>query len=327
MSDRDRRTSSKPKGSMVPAADFQSYYGRSVLKAPVWHERDIAGYFFLGGLAGGSALLAAGADLTGRPALRRIGRVTALGSISLSMAALVNDLGRPARFVHMLRVVKVTSPMSVGTWLLVGFTPSVAVAAAGEVADRLPLPAPLRSGVAYAARPAGLSAAAFAPFVVTYTGALIADTAVPLWHDAHRHLPYLFGAGALSAAGGVAAAVAPADEAGPARRMAVLAAAADVGSTQRMERDLGMVGEPLRRHRAGTLMTVARWATVGGAATLAVAGGRGPVSRAARALGGTALAVGSLAMRLGVFAAGRDSATDPKYTVVPQRERLSRRQS
>ena len=52
---------------MVPKAEFTSYYGKPVLNPPVWEARDIAGYFFLGGLAGGSSLLAAGADLTGRP--------------------------------------------------------------------------------------------------------------------------------------------------------------------------------------------------------------------------------------------------------------------
>jgi hypothetical protein len=67
-------------GEMVPPAEFRSYYGRSVLKAPVWQARDIAGYFFLGGVAGGSALLAAGADLTGRTAMRRSTRLIAAGA-------------------------------------------------------------------------------------------------------------------------------------------------------------------------------------------------------------------------------------------------------
>ena len=57
----------------VPPADFASYYGRPVLKPPVW-KHDIAGYLFTGGLAAGSALIGAGAQLTGRPGLRKVGR-------------------------------------------------------------------------------------------------------------------------------------------------------------------------------------------------------------------------------------------------------------
>jgi len=79
---------------MVPSAEFRSYYGRPVVKAPVWRH-DIAAYLFTGGLAAGSALLAAGADLTGRRGLRRAGRVAALGALGASTYFLINDLGRP----------------------------------------------------------------------------------------------------------------------------------------------------------------------------------------------------------------------------------------
>ena len=105
---------------MVPEATFTSYYGRPVVKPSPW-ENDIPAYLFLGGLAAGSSLLGAGADLTGRPALRTTGRIGALAGISLSMVALVHDLGKPSRFVNMLRVAKPTSPMSVGTWILTAY--------------------------------------------------------------------------------------------------------------------------------------------------------------------------------------------------------------
>ncbi|HVW40596.1 MAG TPA: NrfD/PsrC family molybdoenzyme membrane anchor subunit, partial [Amycolatopsis sp.] len=96
----------------VPRADFQSYYGRAVLKSPVW-EWKIPAYLFTGGLSAGAAMLGAGADLTGRPSLRRVARLGALGGIGVSTYFLVADLGRPARFHHMLRVAKPSSPMSV----------------------------------------------------------------------------------------------------------------------------------------------------------------------------------------------------------------------
>src|SRR5665647_2540169 len=112
-----RRGGGDGERAMVPEATFTSYYGRPVVKPSPW-KADIPAYFFLGGVAAGSSLLGAGADLTDRPALRRASRLGALAGISLSMAALVHDLGRPSRFLNMQRVVRPTSPMSVGTWVL-----------------------------------------------------------------------------------------------------------------------------------------------------------------------------------------------------------------
>ena len=113
-----RRRKGQAERPVVPEADFTSYYGKPVLNPPVWAAPDIPGYLFLGGLAGGSSLLAAGADLTGRPHLSRVAKAGAAAAGMVSVAALVHDLGRPARFINMMRVFKVTSPMSVGSWLL-----------------------------------------------------------------------------------------------------------------------------------------------------------------------------------------------------------------
>jgi len=114
---------------MVPKADFSSYYGRPILKEPTWEAIDIAGYLFLGGLAGASSVVAAGAAVTGRPGLERAAKVAAFGGISVSLAALVHDLGCPERFLNMLRVFKPTSPMSMGTWILTGYGPLAGTAA------------------------------------------------------------------------------------------------------------------------------------------------------------------------------------------------------
>jgi polysulfide reductase-like protein len=307
-------------GEMVPPAEFRSYYGRSVIKAPVWEARDIAGYFFLGGVAGGSALLAAAADLTGRTGMRRSTRIISAGATGLSLAALVHDLGRPGRFVHMLRVVKPTSPMSIGTWMLSGFSPFVAVAAASELSEVLP--GRWRALVDAAARPSGLAATLFAPAITTYTGILIADTAVPVWHGAHRELPYLFGASALAASGGLAAAASPAAESAPARAAGMFGAVAEQVLDHAVHRRLGMVAEPLSQGRAGRYLKAARWSTRAGVALLAVSAVRR--SRTLDVAGGLALAAGSLMTRLGYFHAGTASATDPRYTVIPQRERVER---
>jgi formate-dependent nitrite reductase membrane component NrfD len=164
---------------MVPPAEFTSYYGKPVLNAPVWEPRDIAGYLFLGGLAGASSLLGAGAQLTGRPALERAAKADALGAACLSTAALAHDLGRPARFANMLRVFKISSPMSVGSWLLAGYVPAAATATVSALTGRLP-----RAGAAATA-----GAALLGPAVATYTAVLISDTAVPAWHDGYPELP------------------------------------------------------------------------------------------------------------------------------------------
>ena len=120
---RSRRRRRGAEQAMVPDAEFTSYYGRPVIKEPVWQAPDVAGYLFFGGLAGASSVLAAAAHLSGHRELARAAKVSALGAISLSAAALIHDLGRPARFTNMLRVFKPSSPMSVGSWLLAGYGP------------------------------------------------------------------------------------------------------------------------------------------------------------------------------------------------------------
>ncbi|RFU40111.1 hypothetical protein DZF91_18915, partial [Actinomadura logoneensis] len=121
---------------VVPDAEFTSYYGRPILNQIPWEPLDIAGYFFLGGLAGAGSMLAAGAQLTGRTAMARALKVSSLAAIAGSAAALVHDLGRPDRFHHMLRVVKPTSPMSVGSWLLAAYGPAAGLAVVAQEVRR-----------------------------------------------------------------------------------------------------------------------------------------------------------------------------------------------
>ena len=309
---------------MVPDATFTSYYGRPVVKASPW-EAEIPAYLFMGGLAAGSSLLAAGADLTGRPTLRRAGRLAALGGLSVSMAALVHDLGRPSRFFNMLRVLKPTSPMSVGTWILTAYAPGVVLAAGAEIVRLLPVSfGPVGRLLDLAARPAGLAAAVFAPGVASYTAVLLTDTATPAWHDAHRELPFVFVASAAAASGGLGMVCAPLDQAGPARRLAVAGATVELAVEHRMEQSMGLSAETLHAGTAGRLMTASKRLTAAGALGAALFGGR---SRIAAVISGLMLMAGSACTRFGVFEAGQESAKDPKYTVVPQRERLDRRRA
>ncbi len=291
--------------------EFESYYGRPVLKAPTWKSPDVPLYLFLGGLSGSSSILAAAADLTGRLALARVGRVTAGVGIAGSVLALVHDLGRPARFVNMLRVFKPTSPLSMGSWTLAVYGPLAGAAAASEVL-----------GVARGlGRLAGLGAAALGPVMSTYTAVLIADSAVPAWHEAHPEMPFMFGGSAMASAAGVALIAAPIAETGGVAHMALVGAGMELASSQEMERRLGLVGEPYRKGRSGGWMWTAQALTGLGALTALV----GRRSRVASAAGGVLLAAGSLSLRYGVYLAGVESARDPKYTVVPQRERADAR--
>ncbi|MET8911698.1 NrfD/PsrC family molybdoenzyme membrane anchor subunit [Micromonospora sp. NPDC004551] len=309
----------------VPPAEFTSYYGRPILKAPVWRW-DIAAYLFTGGLAAGSSLLAAGGQLTGRPALRRAGRVTSLAAVTTSAYFLVNDLGKPSRFHHMLRVAKLTSPMSVGTWILTTFGPAAGVAAVAEAAPRLPERGVLGLGrrlLPPAGNAAGLVAAVTAPALATYTGVLLADTAVPSWHEAYPELPFIFAGSALASAAGVGLLGAPTAQAGPARRFAVAGGALELWGSHRVENRLGLLSEPYATGTAGKLLRAGRALTAAGVLG-ALAGRR---SRLLSALSGGALLAASVCTRFGIFHGGVASARDPKYTVVPQRERAARRES
>jgi formate-dependent nitrite reductase membrane component NrfD len=306
---------------MVGEATFTSYYGRAIVKPSPW-EADIPAYLFAGGLAAGSSLIAAGADLTDRPTLRRSGRLGAIAGLTFSLVALVHDLGRPARFLNMLRVAKLTSPMSVGTWILTLYGPFAGAAAATEIVGMLPAryrvgPLRLASSVD---RPAGVLAALFAPPVAAYTAVLLAGTATPSWHSAYKELPFVFVGSAAAASAGLGLVTSPLDETGPVRRLALGGALLELLMEQRMERSMGITAEPLHEGKAGRLMRAAKVLTVAGAAGSVLAGR----SRAVAALSGTALLAGSACTRFGVFEAGQASAKDPKYTVVPQRERLER---
>ncbi len=306
---------------MVPQAEFTSYYGRPIVKPAPW-EHDIAYYLFSGGVAAGSSLLAGGADLTDRPALRRAGRIGSLVGLLFSVGALVHDLGRPSRFLNMMRVVKLTSPMAVGTWILSLHGPFAGLASAAELVGMLPTRwqrGPVRLLLALG-RPAGLVGAVTAPPVAAYTAVLLADTATPAWHSAYRELPFVFCGSAAAASGGWAMFATPVGEAGPARTFGAGGAVVELAMAHRMERSMGLAAETLHTGKAGRWIRASKVLTAAGAVG-ALAGGR---SRAVSVAAGAALMAGSFCTRLGVYEAGLASARDPKYTVVPQRERVDR---
>ncbi|HEU4360269.1 MAG TPA: NrfD/PsrC family molybdoenzyme membrane anchor subunit [Mycobacterium sp.] len=311
---------------MVPEAQFTSYYGRPVVKPAPWRH-EIAAYLFLGGVAGGSGLLAAGGQLTGRPKLRRNSRLAALVAVVLSTAALISDLGRPERFLNMMRTFKLTSPMNLGSWILSAFGAGTGVAVAAEVdrmtGGRLPL-GPLRPVLRAVEGLAGLEAAVLAAPLSVYTAILLGDTATPTWNAAHRDLPFVFAGSASLASGGLAMITTPVDEAGPARRLAVLGVAADLVSMRVMQRRMDPVAaEPLHDGHAGAMLHWSeRLALAGGLGTML--GGR---HRGVAVASGLALLAASALTRFGVFEAGIASAKDPRYTIEPQKRRLAARRA
>lgn len=295
----------------VPASEnggARSYYGQPVIKEPVWTP-EIPFYFFTGGLAGASAGLAYLSELRGNGVLARRAWTAALAGATASPALLISDLGVPRRFLNMLRMLKVTSPMSVGTWILSGASPAIGVSTINAWTGRL-------SPLARAAKPA---AAMLGLPLSTYTAALVADTAVPVWHEARGPLAFVFAGGSAASAGALAVAATPVRHAGPARRLAVAGAAAELVGTQVMERKLGDLGEPYHEGAAGRFAKLAKGLTGAGGAIVAA---RAERSRRDAVLGGALLAAGALAERWSIFKAGFQSASDPKYVVGPQRQRI-----
>jgi hypothetical protein len=283
----------------------ESYYGRPILQEPTW-TWEIPTYFFFGGMAGAAAPFALVSELRGDGELARRAWLVALAGVAASPPLLVSDLGRPERFHHMLRVMKPTSPMSVGSWILGASSTAIALATARSVLGWFP-----RLG-----RAAGATAA-LGPALSTYTAVLVADTAIPVWHEARRELPFVFAAGAAMSAG---SAVALAGGGAPARRLALGGAAGELAATTIMEHRLGDLGEPYHKGTAGRFGFAGKALTLAGGVAMAVRGR----SRAGAAAGAALMLAGAMATRWSVYKAGFQSAADPKYVVEPQRARLAR---
>jgi DMSO reductase anchor subunit len=294
---------------MVPPAKPRSYYGLPVIATPVW-KPEVPWYFVAGGTAGAAAPLAAAARAAGNIPLARRAAAVALAGAAVSPVLLILDLGRPERFHHMLRVIKPSSPMNMGSWVLSAFGATTGLAAGWQLLDRPPRAI---------GAPAAAAAALLGPVLSTYTAVLIANTSVPAWHEARRELPFVFAGSSLAAAAGACMALTAPRDASPARALAVAGALLELAADERMQRELHPVvrraydDPPVRAlHRA------ARACAVGGACLAAALGGR---SRAAAVAGGAVLLAGSACQRWAIFKAGIASSRDPDQTVVPQRAR------
>lgn len=217
--------------------------------------------------------------------------------------------------------------MSVGSWILTGYSGGIGLAAVNEIdrvaGERLPLGV-LRPVLRAMEGPAGVGAAVLAPPLAAYTAVLLADTAVPTWNATHRDLPFVFVSSASLASAGLALVTTPVRETAPARWMAALGVLGDLTAMKLMERRMDPVAaEPLHHGAAGAkLRWSERLAVLGGAG--AVLGGR---HRLVAVASGLALLAASALTRFGVFEAGIESAKDPRYTIEPQKRRLAARRA
>jgi formate-dependent nitrite reductase membrane component NrfD len=291
--------------------EMRSYYGRPIVKEPVW-KAEIPCYLFTGGIAGACGVLHGVARVLGQERVARTALYVGAIADAVSPLLLVSDLGRPERLLHMLRMFKVTSPMSVGSWVLVFSGGASNTAAVLELLGILKPVKTLAESVSFVSGPP----------LATYTGALLANTSIPVWSEARRELPWLFGASASASAGAATALFLRPEEAGPARRLAIAGVAGEVGVMRAMQKRIGFVGEVYEQGAAGRLARVSKACTLAGAALLAA---RGKRSRGALVGGSALVLAGELALRWSVFRAGFQSAREPRYTVVPQRERVERR--
>ena len=187
-------------GSPLPKASPQTgYYQQPLLKEPQWTPL-VPLYFFVGGASGSLGVIGSLADLLGdNDELARKARYMAAGGSAISSVLLIADLGRPSRFLNMLRVFKPQSAMSVGSWVLSGFS---AFAAASTLADILDTQVD-GSTIATFLRTMGRTGCTVLgmPFH-NYTGVLIGATTIPVWNNRIRSLPREFGMSGLQSAVG-----------------------------------------------------------------------------------------------------------------------------
>lgn len=314
-----------------PGSDLPSmgYYGIPVIHEPHWKWL-IVGYFFLGGIAGSSSCISAVARLFGGAKAAETARVaTYVSFVALAPCPilLILDLGRPRRFLNMLRTFRVSSPMSVGTWGLSAFGLFASVSTLHQiVSDLQPAAQTERAALHTGALPVRIVtvlSGAMGLFVAGYTGVLLAATAVPLWSKRPAILGPLFLSSALSS--GLAAVSAAVTLSGTqddraATLMHQLEAGATLAEGALLTAWLLSLGPTARPLLHGSVGYVVRHAVVGVgmAAPLFVAAAsrrlRPSGRRAASLLASALTLAGVFALRYAVVEGGRQSANDPQAT-------------
>jgi formate-dependent nitrite reductase membrane component NrfD len=290
----------------------RTYYDRPVLKETVWLWF-IPAYFYAGGAAGAAQFLGGTAQVVDRRGLRGLVKrcrwIATLG-IAAGSAFLIADLGRPERFLNMLRVFRPTSAMNMGAWVLAAAGPTGAVSAL--LADAEGSLGAVGDAAGIAAAPIGLPLAA-------YTAVLLADTAVPIWQGSRSALPALFVASSVTSAASLLdlTTLTP-EEQRIVKRLGIAAKVAELGAAVAVDAEASRVervARPLKEGVSGSLWKLAKTLT---ATSLAVSllPGHGRTKRALTGVMGTG---GALAVRFAMHHAGKASTRDPHATFEQQR--------
>jgi formate-dependent nitrite reductase membrane component NrfD len=298
----------------VKADTTVTYYNRPVIKPPVWIWT-IPTYFLVGGVAGAAMTLGFAVQLAGGKRLRHFDeRCRWVGAIGggLGTALLIADLGRKGRFLAMLRVLRPTSPMSIGSWVLALATPLSAGSALLTFS---------RGWLYDLGCMAGIGAGVLGMPLATYTAVLIGNTTVPVWLATRRSLPLLFGASSAASLASLfdLMPLRPQERA-IVRRFGIAGRIAELAAGFAVEREANAVprvGRPLRESASGALWTAAKISTVVSLALSLIPGRRKGGRIAAGALG----ILGGAALRFAIFYAGKLSSADPRATFWQQQER------
>ena len=248
-----------------------TYYDLPVIKAAPWRWY-VPAYFYAGGLAGAA----------GTMGLHRIGIVAG----GAGAALLIADLGKPLKLLNMMRVFRPTSPMNMGTWILSTAGASTALSLITD--SRIPRVASAVAG----------------SMLSTYTGVLLGNTTVPVWHATRRRLPLWFAASSAASLASLLELFGT-----PRRRYSLAAKTAELVGMRAVERTAGAAGVARPLHES-TLWRAAKWLGVASLAATALKRDR---------LAGVLGTVSALAGRFAIVEAGRASAADPRATFEPQR--------
>ena len=292
-----------------------TYYDRPMLKQSVW-SIDIPLYYFAGGAAGAALTLGAAMQLAARGGRRKrefrnlsahCHWIGIIGSTA-GAALLIHDLGRPSRFLYMMRVFRPTSPMNMGAWILAGAAPTAI--AAGLLINR-------RGPLGTLGQASGYASGVFGAALAGYTGVLVSNSVIPIWQPSRRWMPVLFVASAAASAASILdllyegkAAGRVTSVFGTAGRLAEIAAARRV---EQLSSAVPKVGEPFHRGAPSVLWKAAAALTAGSLAMSLVG---------KRRVAGVFGAAGSLCLRFAVHALSNASARDPKAAFAQQRAAL-----
>lgn len=298
-------------GAPLPVASPQTgYYGQPMLKEPQWTPL-IPFYFFVGGATGSLGMIGSLADVIGSEQdLARTARWMALGGITLSSILLIGDLGRPSRFLHMLRVFKPKSTMSMGSWILSAFSTSVSVSSFSDLlAMRFKVCWPIRL-ISATGR---MGCVLFGMPFHNYTGVLIGATAVPVWNHNVRALPRIFGMSGLQSAVGLLE-LAGHDNSMPLNALALIGASVESWDFLALLQSKDQAQLPARQGLAGRLLQTA--AVLSGPLPIALrlaalfACKKRKHKQAIRKIAAVSGILGSLCMRYGWMSAGKTSSRD-----------------